>query len=142
MFFLLADFTDSQNLSIFAGANTAAHGKLLDTPIQQGLFSQAIKENIDDTAFDYEGVSDTNVKSVIEKLKSEQCLALRYYQKEGQISSVSVSDGSMSYYFSEKYLNELKPVIENPDIKKLGYDTKSDYHLLLNNGFKPEGLEY
>ncbi len=133
---------EPENLSIFAqGVNVnSKHDSF--APVQQGLFSQAIKENIDDTTFDYEGVNDTNIKSVIDKLKTEQRLAIRYYQKDGQISSVSVSDGSKSYYFSEKYLNELKPVIENHDIKKLGYDTKSDYHLLLNNGYKPEGLEY
>lgn len=133
---------EPENLSIFAqGVNVnSKHDSF--APVQQGLFSQAIKENIDDTTFDYEGVNDTNIKSVIDKLKTEQRLALRYYQKEGQISYVSVSDGSKSYYFSEKYLNELKPVIEDSGIKKLGYDTKSDYHLLLNNGYKPEGLEY
>ncbi len=133
---------EPENLSIFAqGVNVnSKHDSF--APVQQGLFSQAIKENIDDTTFDYECINDANVKSVTEKLLKHQCLAIRYFQKEGQLSYVSVSDGSESYYFSEKYLKELKPVIEDSGIKKLGYDTKSDYHLLLNNGYKPEGLEY
>lgn len=47
-----------------------------------------------------------------------------------------------SFYFSEAYIDDLKPIIENPEIKKVGYDAKSDYHLLLNNGYSPKGLEY
>ena len=133
---------EPENLSIFAQAVNVNSKHDSFAPVQQGLFSQAIKENIDDTTFDYECINDANVKSVTEKLLKHQCLAIRYFQKEGQLSYVSVSDGSESYYFSEKYLKELKPVIEDSGIKKLGYDTKSDYHLLLNNGYKPEGLEY
>ena len=37
---------------------------------------------------------------------------------------------------------KLKPIIENPNIKKIGFDAKSDYHLLLNNGYTLKGLEY
>jgi len=127
---------ESENLSIFA-QNQVNKGS--SEPIQQGLFSQAIKENIDDISFDYEIVSDV---SVIEKLKQEKRLAVKYNEKDGKICSVSVSNGNKSYYFEEKYVSELKPIIENPEIKKLGYDTKSDYHLLVNNEFTPKGLEY
>ena len=54
----------------------------------------------------------------------------------------AISTGEISYYFSEKFTSELKNIIENPEIKKIGYDAKSDYHLLLNNGLSPKGLEY
>ena len=132
---------EPETLSIFAQAQT--QGKLLDTPIQQGLFSQAIKENIDDTNFEYQSANDENIKLIVETLSKEKRLAIRYYPNEnGEINSISVSDGNKSYYINNKYINELKLIIENADIKKLGYDTKSDYHLILNNGFTPKGLEY
>ena len=123
------------------GGNTS-QGKLLDTPIQQGLFSQAIKENIDDTDFEYQSANDENIKSIVETLSKEKRLAIRYCQNDGKIYAMSVSNGDKSYYFKGEYLPLLKPIIENPVIKKLGYDTKSDYHLLLNNGYSPKGLEY
>ena len=133
---------EPENLTIFAGVNTAAQGKILDTPVQQGLFSQAIKENIDDTAFEYTIANDSNIKSITEKLINEKRLAVRYYQREGCITAISFSNGTDSYYINNKYSDDLKQIIENENIKKLGYDTKSDYHLLLTNGFAPKGLEY
>ncbi len=140
---ILANFSgenvEPENLSIFAQQPVSKNSS---EPIQQGLFSQAIKDNIDDSSFDYEVVNDGNLKSIIDALSLISCISLRYYEKDGQITSAAISDGDKSYYFDGKYLPNLKPIIENPDIKKLGYDTKSDYHLLLNNGFSPKGLEY
>ena len=133
---------EPENLSIFAQGGNKNSKQDSFAPIQQGLFSQAIKENIDDSSFDYETVNDNNINKVIDELQKEKLLSVRYYQKEGQISSVSVSNGDKSYYFNNKYLSSLKSVIENPEIKKLGYDMKSDYHLLLNNGITPKGIEY
>ena len=126
---------EPENLSIFASQPKNNSFE----PVQQGLFSQAIKENIDDSDFEYEIVSD---KSVINNLKNEKQLAVRYYVKDSKIDAISVSNGKKSYYFSEEYINNLKDIIESPDIKKLGYDMKSDYHVLLNNGLKPEGFDY
>lgn len=130
---------EPENLSIFAqGVNNTAKPDLF-TPVQQGLFSQAIKENIDDTDFEYEVVKD---KNVIDKLSQKERLAIKYYVKDEKITSISVSDGEKSYYFGEEYIANLKNIIENSNIKKLGYDMKSDYHLLLNNGYTPKGFEY
>ncbi len=128
-----------ENLSVFAQQPAVTSSF---EPVQQGLFSQAIKENIDDTSFEYEVVNDANIKSVIDKLAKEPRLAIRYGEQEGQISSAAISNGDISYYFGDKYISDLKHIIESPDIKKLGYDTKSEYHLLLNNDFSPKGLEY
>ena len=136
------DKVEPENLSIFAqGASNTVQSAPF-TPIQQGLFSQAIKENIDDSSFEYEGVNKDNYGRIVELLKNRKCLAVKYYENEGQMSSVAISDGDKSYYFSKEYISGLKQIIENPDVKKLGFDVKSDYHLLLNNGFTPAGLEY
>ncbi len=130
---------EPENLSIFAqGVNTNSKQDSF-APVQQGLFSQAIKENIDDNDFEFEIVSDI---SIIEKLNQKERLAIRYYAKDEQINAISISDGEKSYYFEGRYITDLKPVIENTNIKKLGYDVKSDYHLLLNNSYAPKGLEY
>ena len=130
---------EPENLTIFAQSQPV---KSSGEYVQTGLFSQAIKENIDECFFEYEVVNEGNKASIISKLSKATHLAVIYYEKEGVLNSVSISDGNKSYYINSKYISDLKPIIENPEIKKLGYDMKSDYHLLLNNGIKPEGFEY
>ncbi len=133
------DKIETENLSIFAQNSITPSAT---APIQQGLFSQVIKENIDDTSFEYEVVNEENKNNIIKELKQRNLLAIRYYEKDGKITSVAISNGEKSYYIREQYLPELKSIIENPEIRKLGYNMKSDYHLLLNNGFVPNGFEY
>lgn len=125
---------ENTNLSLFANNNQSEN-------IQQNLFTQAIKETVADIDFEYEIVDADNLKNVLETLSKQELLAFKFYSKDGVITSASISDGK-SYYFKQELIAELKPIIENPDIKKIGYDSKSDYHLLLNNGFSPAGLEY
>lgn len=125
---------ENTNLSLFANNNQSEN-------IQQNLFTQAIKETVADTDFEYEIVNADNIEKVLKNLSNQELLAFKFYSKDNIITSASVSDGK-SYYFNQDLISELKPIIENPNIKKIGYDSKSDYHLLLNNGFNPTGLEY
>lgn len=117
-----------ENLSLFAQPQVSA---------QQNLFTQAIRQTVDDNDFEFV-YGDEN--SVDEILKSER-IGIRFAQKEGKITGCAISNGK-NYYFRENLIPALKPIIENESIKKVGYDSKSDYHLLLNNGFAPKGLEY
>lgn len=127
---------EPQNLSIFAQKQKDNSF----TPIQQGLFSQAIKENINDSDFDYVVANENNKAGIIKKLLQEKYLAVKYYEKEDNLYGTAISNGNTSYYFNN--VSDIKQIIENADIKKLGYDVKSEYHLLLNNGIKPAGIEY
>ena len=123
-----------------AGENLNLFSPLQEGAIQQNLFSQAIKETVKDEKFEYTIVDENNKNNILAKIKNR--IAIKWYSKEGVITGCSISTGENSYYFSEKFPSELKNIIENPEIKKIGYDAKSDYHLLLNNGFSPKGLEY
>ncbi len=124
-----------QNLGLFTQAQ-AFNG------IQQNLFSQAIKNTVEDKNFEYTVVNENNSNNIITNLSSAKIIAIKWYSKDETIVGCSISNGKENFYFSREYTVELKPIIENADIKKIGYDAKSDYHLLLNNGFTPEGLEY
>ena len=106
--------------------------------IQQGLFTQAIKENIEDTDFQYETNCD---EATIKELQNSSLLAIRLYEKDEEIIAASVSNGK-NYFINQNNFKYLKDIIEDENIKKVGYDTKSDYRLLLNNGFSPKGLIY
>ncbi len=123
-----------------AGENLNLFSPLQEGAIQQNLFSQAIKETVKDEKFEYTIVDENNKNNILAKIKNR--IAIKWYSKESVITGCSISTGENSYYFSEKFTSELKNIIENPEIKKIGYDAKSDYHLLLNNGVSPKGLEY
>lgn len=109
--------------------------------VQQNLFTQAIKETVADIPFEYQTVEKSEAEQNIQELEKAERLALKVYSKNDIITGISVSDGK-SYYFSAELVPMLKNIIENPEIKILGYDAKSDFRVLMDNGYAPEGLEY
>ena len=128
---------EDTTLNLFSAQNQSNSAE----PIQQGLFSQAIKENIDDTNFEYEIVTKDSIESAINDISNSNIISIKYLKKEDLISGIAISNGK-NRFFNEEFIDKLKPIIENENIKKIGFDSKSDYHLLLNNGFNPKGLEY
>ncbi len=118
------------NLSLFSQVSTE--------PVQQGLFSQAIRENIQDEGVCVDGINEI---SAIKEIKKSERIAVKLYSKDDEISAIAISNGK-NYYFGKEFLNDLKPIFENSEIKKVGYDVKSDYNLLLNNGIVMKGIEY
>ena len=129
-----AAVVETKNLNLFTNNNQ-------NDVIQYSLFSQAIKDSVEDKSIDYIIVNKDNIESIIEKLNKSELIGIKWYSKNELILGCAISNGE-NFYFSEGFIPNLKNIIENPEIKKVGYDAKSDYHLLLNNGFSPQGLEY
>ena len=117
-----------ENLNLFTQPSVGA---------QQNLFTQAIRQTVDDNDFEYVYADENSINEI---LKSER-IGIRFSQKDGKITGCAISNGK-NYYFKENLLSVLKSIIENEKIKKVGYDSKQDYHLLLSNGYSPKGLEY
>ncbi len=109
--------------------------------VQQSLFAQAIKETVEEANIEFKIVDANNIEEILAQLKKADRIAMKFYSNEGNIVSASVSDGK-NFFFDANEVKKLKPIIENPNIKKIGFDVKSDYHLLLNNGYTLKGLEY
>lgn len=109
--------------------------------VQQSLFAQAIKETEEKTNIEFKIVDANNIEGILAQLEKAERISMRFYSNEGKIVSASVSDGE-NFFFDTNEVVKLKPIIENPNIKKIGFDAKSDYHLLLNNGYTLKGLEY
>ena len=122
------------NLSLFNQTNSST-GEF----VQQSFFTQALKENIEDTDFNYEIVND---EKIIEKIAGFKKIAVKIIHNNDEIGSFALSNGDNTYYFSKDYKNLLKPILENSEIKKIGYDIKSDYHILWDNGINYAGIEY
>ena len=127
---------ETETLSLFAQPATVA-----SDAVQQNLFSQAIKETIQDSNIEYTRVNKDNAQSIIDELSNSERIGIKYYSKDENITHISISNGK-NYFFPQEFVQNLKPIIESENIKKVGYDVKSEYHLLLNNGFSPKGIEY
>ena len=109
--------------------------------VQQSLFAQAIKETVEEANIEFKIVDANNIEGILAQLEKANRIAMKFYSNEGKIVSASVSDGE-NFFFDSNEVKKLKPIIENPNVKKIGFDAKSDYHLLLNNGYTLKGLEY
>lgn len=123
------------SLTIFTPTHT------LQENVQQNIFSQAIAESVNDSQVVYKKVDEDNLSEIINRLKNAQIIGIRYCSKDNEISGVAVSDGE-NYYFDTNYLKDIKPIIEDSGIRKVHYDAKSDYHLLMNNNMLPNGIFY
>ena len=129
---------EDYNLAIFAKQEPK---QIAIGGIQQGLFSQALKENIEDSDFTYEVVNNDNVERILKDIRNSTKVAVRYKSDDYKIIGASISNGK-TYYFENEFITFLKPIIESNEIMKIGYDVKSDYHILWQNGLKPEGIDY
>lgn len=123
-----------ENLTIFAQQKPISS----QNAIQQGLFSQAIRDNIEDSECEYSVVKDSNV---IDEIKKSKYIGYRISKDNNGIKGIAISNGK-NYYFGSEYINLIKPLIEDETICKVGYDIKTDHHTFWDNGFEPAGMCY
>ena len=128
--------TEGENLSLFV-APSSNQGE----SVQQNLFTQAMKETVEDVAFEYEKATNVNIDNIVNEISKSEYIGIKCYQKNEEITHIAISNGK-NYYFSKEFIQKLKSVIESNEIKKIMYDAKSDYILLLNNGINLKGLCY
>ena len=129
-----AEVEENENLNLFNQAPKQDN-------VQQSLFAQAIKETVEEANIEFKIVNANNIEEILAQREKAERIAMKFYSNEDKIISASVSDGE-NFFFDTNEVEKLKPIIENPNIKKIGFDAKSDYHLLLNNGYTLKGLEY
>ena len=129
-----AEVEENENLNLFNQAPKQDN-------VQQSLFAQAIKETVEEANIEFKIVNANNIEGILAQLEKAERIAMKFYSNEDKIISATVSDGE-NFFFDTNEVEKLKPIIENPNIKKIGFDAKSDYHLLLNNGYTLRGLEY
>lgn len=124
---ILASFNSDEapvgeTLSLFAQQPAGA--------AQQNLFTQAIKDTVEDTKIEYVAGDDEAINKI---LKSDK-IGIRFSNNGCAVSA------DKNYYFND--IEKLRSIIESDKIKKVAFDAKSDYNMLMNKGFEPKGLEY
>ena len=137
---ILTSFNPDAKIKVSENLNLFNQTQQQDN-MQQSLFAQAIKETEEDVKLEYKVADSSNVNVILAQLENAERIAMKFYSNEGKLAAASVSDGE-NFFFDTNEVEKLKPIIENPNIKKIGFDAKSDYHLLLNNGYTLKGLEY
>ena len=137
---ILTSFNPDAKIKVSENLNLFNQTQQQDN-MQQSLFAQAIKETEEDVKLEFKVADSSNVNVILAQLENAERIAMKFYSNEGKLAAASVSDGE-NFFFDTNEVEKLKPIIENPNIKKIGFDAKSDYHLLLNNGYALKGLEY
>ena len=130
-----ADETPEQEtLAIFAQPDNSA----ADTPVQQSIFTQAMKETIEDKNIEYKKAG-SDIESIISDIKSSKIIGISCKVENENIVNMAVSNGN-NYFFEPEYINDLKPILEDGNIKKVWFDAKSVYRILYNKGIYPKGI--
>lgn len=139
---ILASF-NSQETQIGENLNLFAQpAQISGNVIQQNIFTQAIKDSVQDTELEYTKVDSNNLEVCINEIENSEIIGIRYYfDNEYEISHVAISNGK-NYFFPKDFIKNLKPIIENENIKKISYDSKTEYRHLLELEFNPKGLIY
>ena len=109
---------------------------------QLGLFTQAIKETIEDTECESNIVNpEVEAKSLVEKLEAKKEFSINIYSDKDGIIGFSISDGE-NYFVKSEFLELFKPLLENENVKKYFFDAKHHYNILKEQGINLKGIGY
>lgn len=109
---------------------------------QLGLFTQAIKESIEDTECESTIVdNDDEIKNLVKTLQEKKEFAINCYTDKSGLIGFAISDAE-NYFVKSDYLNELKPLLEDENIKKYFFDAKHNYNVLKELGVNLKGIGY
>lgn len=110
---------------------------------QLGLFTQAIKETVEDNAkIDCKILStEGEVKKLVEELKTKDRFAVNIYSDKSTILGIAISYGK-NYFVKGEFIELLKPLLEDSNCKKVFYDAKHNYYVLKENNITLSGIDY
>lgn len=110
---------------------------------QLGLFTQAIKETVEDDAkIDCKILStEGEVKKLVEELKTKNRFAVNIYSDKSTILGIAISYGE-NYFVKGEFTELLKPLLEDSNCKKVFYDAKHNYYVLKENNITLSGIDY
>lgn len=110
---------------------------------QLGLFTQAIKETVEDNAkIDCKILStEGEVKKLVEELKTKDRFAVNIYSDKSTILGIAISYGE-NYFVKGEFTELLKLLLEDSNCKKVFYDAKHNYYVLKENNITLSGIDY
>lgn len=113
-----------------------------ETNGQLGLFTQAIKETIEDKECESTIVdNDDDIKNLVKTLLEKKEFAINCYTDKLGLIGFAISNEE-NYFVKSDYLSELKPLLEDENIKKYFFDAKHNYNVLKELGVNLKGIGY
>lgn len=113
-----------------------------ETNGQLGLFTQAIKETIEDKECESTIVdNDDDIKNLVKTLLDKKEFAINCYTDKLGLIGFAISNEE-NYFVKSDYLSELKPLLEDENIKKYFFDAKHNYNVLKELGVNLKGIGY
>ena len=113
-----------------------------ETNGQLGLFTQAIKETIEDKECESTIINDEEgIKNLVKTLLDKKEFAINCYTDKLGLIGFAISNEE-NYFVKSDYLSELKPLLEDENIKKYFFDAKHNYNVLKELGVNLKGLGY
>ena len=113
-----------------------------ETNGQLGLFTQAIKETIEDKECESTIINDEEgIKNLVKTLLAKKEFAINCYTDKLGLIGFAISNEE-NYFVKSDYLSELKPLLEDENIKKYFFDAKHNYNVLKELGVNLKGIGY
>lgn len=113
-----------------------------ETNGQLGLFTQAIKETIEDKECESTIINDEEgIKNLVKTLLDKKEFAINCYTDKLGLIGFAISNEE-NYFVKSDYLSELKPLLEDENIKKYFFDAKHNYNVLKKLGVNLKGIGY
>ncbi len=113
-----------------------------ETNGQLGLFTQAIKETIEDKECESTIINDEEgIKNLVKTLLDKKEFAINCYTDKLGLIGFAISNEE-NYFVKSDYLSELKPLLEDENIKKYFFDAKHNYNVLKELGVNLKGIGY
>jgi len=95
--------------------------------------------------FKYISVESKDLEKTLQEISSAKELSFSLEKKDGKIRSISFSNKTgRAYYFpySKELIELSKPLFENENISKIGYDLKDSYEMLSKEDVRLSGLAF
>lgn len=95
--------------------------------------------------FKYFIADENNLNEISKEFENAKEISLATEHADGKLSGISLSwkTGRAAYFAKEeKFLKFLKPILENEEVKKIGYDLKTIYKDLFANSITLSGMHF
>ena len=110
---------------------------------QLGLFSMAIKETVGDCEVESKKIeSKEDLEKVIKEIKENKYLGMNTYCENSTLLGISVAINESGYFIENKFIKDLKPILEDSSILKTFHDSKRVLNILMANEINLQGIDY
>ena len=95
--------------------------------------------------FKYISVESKDLEKTLQEISSAKELSFSLEKKDGKIRSISFSNKTgRAYYFpySKELIELSKPLFENENVSKIGYDLKDSYEMLSKEDVRLSGMAF